>query len=595
MLLPLAILVSQAPLTLKPGIRTYPEIAALLGETPTEVRCDPRIENRAAFVAAKAISREGLLKPLGLALAPDGKTKEGEPTNRVRKKLVLANTDDERLWADRLRGTLASRYARLIAAVTTAANAGPQLFDKGADENWQAPLVRVLNDPKSPPAERRRADDALLAGFARIVVTDFGDTPEASNTGEARALALALTAFPAEVPPALLSEEALYDTLPLEGLPPAARAALARAFPALRGGRDAVAVRRRRLFRLGAAVGIEASVGLADPGLARGFTFAVLVTAGPAMYGYAPSLTSALLRADAERDLPLPRFAEAVAARRKEEAGARALIEEWVKEAPLKGESLSQIAEAWAARGHDVVMELDPPLEDTKSVLPGSNLAPESDWSPKIVEGVLALRPLARFLDGPRRYPYAALRALEATGERFQGPTFLYGTTFPASEKMAEYVRLAGPGDRWGATNYRGWKDGVLDRAATLRRVRECAPPAMNAQADALVVRLTKENPTPPGTSRKLAPEPLGAWRTPLAQLSLKSQAILGEEMRRSGSPGSGDEANILAHSPAALALFLREGYLEITVRDTMKGYLRSTHVSCPDILALSGAGLNGE
>lgn len=387
----------ESSLHLAPGFRTFPEIAALVGETPSEVRCDPQIAHRMVFASARSISREGLLSALGLVVVPDGK----------RRLMKDADAKLEREWASTVRDSLARRSVRTIGAALAAAEAGTP----SPGSNWYAAPNRILTDPKATPAERKRADQSWLDAYGAFRT---GDEEFKESIGAERALA----AFPAEVSGELLERGLAFDAMPLAALPSGTVATLRRVYPDLKGGPDAIVL--RRVTSLQGAFALSVQFAMVDPGQIVPFSWGFAVVAIPD--SPEPSMTGDFLRADAERVLPLRLYRTTIAAIRATEAPGRALVDAYAAEVPplsIPGAtSLSQAVEAWAAKGHDVIQELDPLSEDLLSCFVGTRLRPNGDWSPQSVEGILVLRPLLRFVNARRRFPIAALMALEATGDR---------------------------------------------------------------------------------------------------------------------------------------------------------------------------------
>ncbi|RYG41603.1 hypothetical protein EON79_20480, partial [bacterium] len=450
-------LLTLGTLHLDPGFRSFPEIAALVGEAPGELRCDPKIAHRMAFVSAKAISRGGLARALRLVVVQEGD----------QKVLKAADADLEREWAADVRRVMERQYARFAQLVVAAAEEREKR--NLTLDDWNGPDntgMKVLADPNSTREQRTLALDQYLGDLADM---------EVHLGGGARMLA-ALAEFPPEFPPELVERGFSVDVRPFSALSRRTLASLATNFPGLTGGPESLLVRRRVVERHT----LKAWIGIIDPS-------GVIEPRRVASLGTWPFLNGLFgaksLATEKNELLRLRRFATELAARRAEEREGRALVGAYAAEvAPMIGSSdyrrpspmfsLSNLSEAWARRGHDVIQELDPESELLAGLFQSGQMTPGGPWSPTVVEGVLVLRPLARFVNGSRRFPYRALFALEATGETPEGAQ-RHTPGWPLPESMAGYVALAGPSDRWLTTPYRGWSATYenLDRAASSRRV----------------------------------------------------------------------------------------------------------------------------
>ena len=507
----LLVLARVAPLSLAPGVRTFPEIAALVAETPGAIKCDPKIAHRAAFVSAKSISRAGLLDALGLKLVPDEKGRE-----------LMKATDEvqERKWAEDVRAEFSRRYARVMASALAADARG-----KGqalGDEEFHR-YVDPLSDPGVTPAERREVADAWNDRVGRALVDD------PKGVAAVRTLA----AMPSEVPMEVFERGVSFQAVPLTALPEGTIAALRTAYPALQGGAGTMVVRTIRLVDDMRMVFVDAAI--IDPAYCGPIDtgFALDVRAGRTPSGVG-AFTTDLLLTETTGAFRMRGYRAFVEEARRGEAEGRALMARYLNEVPLprrpeERASLSQIAAAWAAKGRDVVMELSPKAEETARVLDGKGLRAESDWSPRVVEGALVLRPLTRFLDARRRYPYAALRAYEEA----------------KTDAVGAYVRFAGPGDRFDYVEYHGRGRGRWDGMATGRRIGDLVSPTALAQARS---RATKTEP--------------GFWTVSLADLPPAARDLIAEEMRR----GWTSNANVVVHSPIAWAAFVRSATLRVGV-----------------------------
>lgn len=562
-------LLAFAPLNLSPEMRSFPEIAALVGTTPTEVRCDPKIAHRMAFISAKAISREGLLRALDLAIVQEGE----------RKVLKSANAELEREWATeirRLREAQYSRYAQLMIVADEERKNRPEGIE---DERFDPSAWRAMYDEGATRDEKLKAIDTHLASEAWMSV----------NYGGGYRLAPTLAEFPSQIPPELIERGSLTDVLPFSALSERTLTSLAMQYPKLKGGPESFLVRRRVLGRHEMRV----TIGIVDPPNVLPPVQVGRLQAFPYLIGSVLSTSS--LKAMKNRITRLRKFDTWLAEKRLGEGEGRALVKAYAAEVPemfasaeerpkpngafVPNDSLSKITEVWAKRGHDVIQELDPEGEYGAGGIENGRLHPNSAWSPTVIEGVLVLRPLFRWVNGSRRYPYRALFALEATGE--SPDSTRRGSTQPPSEAMARYVAHAGPRDRWWTTGYRGWAAQLesLDRAASARRVLELVPLA-TLEASARVLRdvEAKANPDPyTGRPGQKFPNAIQTWTHRVSDLPPSAQRAILTEMRELG-----DEETIRAFSPSLSAQLLREAVLEVRVGDSATGYARTVWIRKP-------------